>query len=141
MRLQKAPPGLTFTEVNGGRVTTYGFDADVLEAKHRIEQEFDVRVLWDNERHEHLIVQTEYDGTQSLVFATKTFYEEEIRKRLYDAQTGDVLDKIDAHNAALEADQDRRFSDQMGDVGERLAHAFAKDGLTVRPKVFIPNGL
>lgn len=137
MRRTPARPGLSFVEANGGRLSTYTFDTEVMDARERLKREFpSLEFLWDHDEHEHLIVGTDTEGTQYLVFACKTFHEEEIRARCHRADNtkSDPLDEIDKHNAAMEKEQDRRFENQMGDVGEKLAWAFGKDGITHRVK-------
>lgn len=125
-------------------MSTYTFDQEVIDARGRLEHDFpELRFLWDNETHEHLIIEHCKDGTDALVFKTKTFLEQAIRERLHraDCLLSDPFDEIEKHNDAIEREQDRRFEDQIGDVGERLAWAFAKDGLTVRPKISVGKGI
>ncbi len=131
--------GLSFVEANAsGRIVRYSLSRDVIEARSRIERDFpNLRIWWDNENQEHVIVERDKHGDETLVLATPMFHEAMIREYLYlhDNSKFDPLDEVDKHNAAVEAEQDRRFSERMGEIGEKLAHAFAADGLTVRPRM------
>lgn len=131
--------GLSFVQANAGRVERYTFSPEVERARRNIEREFPrIQVLWDHETHEHLIVQTDVLGhEQTLLFATRMFVEDVIRARLHamDNSKRDVLADIDKTNEEVERDIDRRMTDRIHEAGEKLAHAFAQDGLTVRPRI------
>lgn len=130
--------GLSYVQVNHGRVTNWSVNQDVADAKARIERDFPrIRVRWDHETQEHLVTQTDSEGTETLLFATRSFHEDLIRARIGRAnnENSDPLDEVDRYNSAVEREQDRQFSEQMADVGQRLAHAFGQDGLTVRPRM------
>lgn len=142
MRRSSGVTGLTFEEANpGGRITRSTISSDVLDARTRIERDYPrVRCYTDLETREHVVTQRLADGTEELVFAipfARGFHEELIRARLERARNdlSDPLEEIDKYNAAVEAEQEHRFSEQIGDIGEKLAHAFAQDGLTVRPRM------
>lgn len=132
-------PGLTMVEVNHGRVEKTTFDRTVEDAKARIHRDYPrVEVLWDHEAKEHLITQHGLDGTHSLVFSTPHFHEDLIRLELdrRNLENGrDPLEEVDRHNDHLDAEFDRRISERVHEAGEKLAWAFAADGLTVRPKM------
>jgi hypothetical protein len=131
--------GLSFLEANpNGRIERYTLSRDVIDARARIERDFpNIRVWWDNENREHVVCQRDGRGEETLVFATKTFHEQLIRDRLGRAnnENSDAFEEIERWNAAVEAEQDRSFSEKIGEVGEKLAHAFAADGVTVRPRM------
>lgn len=131
--------GLSFVEANPtGRIERFVLSKDVIEARARIERDYpNIRIWWDNENQEHCVVQTDLEGNETLVFATKSFHEQLVRTRLESARNdkSDPLEDIDKWNEAVEREQDRQFSDRMGAVGEKLAFAFAQDGLTVRPRM------
>lgn len=125
-------------EVNRGRVTTFTFDRDVIEARRRIERDFpEIKVLWDQHTREHLIVEHCRDGTDRLVFATPRFHEDLIRARLADADSlrTDPFEAVEKYNEAVEKDQERRIGEKIQEAGEKLAFAFAQDGVTVRPRM------
>jgi hypothetical protein len=145
-RRNLSKPGLSYVDANKGRVGVYTFEKDVEEARARIEREYPtLRVLWDFETKEHLIVEKCLDGVERLYFATKTFYEDEIRERIRigdDAarRNEDPFDAIERANEEREKRIDAELADKIGDVGQKLAHAFAKDGLTVRPRM-VPRSI
>jgi hypothetical protein len=121
-----------------GRIQRFTLSQDVIDARARIERDYpNIRVWWDAENEEHCITQIDSWGCESLVFATKSFHENLIRARLEAARNdkSDPLDDIDAWNARVEEEQERRLSERIHEVGEKLAHAFAADGLTVRPRM------
>jgi hypothetical protein len=131
--------GLSFVEANpSGRIERYTLSREVIDARARIERDFpNIRVWWDNENKEHVVCQRDGRGEESMVFASQSFHEQLIRDRLGRAnnENSDAFEEIERHNAAMEAEQDRVFSEKISEVGEKLAHAFAQDGLTVRPRM------
>lgn len=131
--------GLTYVQANAaGRIQRFTLSQDVIDARARIERDYpNIRIWWDAENEEHCICQVDSWGSESLVFATKSFHEQLVRRRIDEADNtkSDPFEAIEKYNAELEAEEDRRFSEKMGEVGERLAHAFAADGLTVRPRM------
>lgn len=142
IRISRRNPGLrglTYVQANpDGRIVKYTLSSDVMEAARRIERDFpNLRVWWDNENEEHVIVERDSWGNEELVFATKSFHEDLVRARLHRARNdlSDPLDDIDRYNAEVEAEQERQLSERIYEVGEKLAHAFAADGLTVRPRM------
>lgn len=118
-------------------------DDDVLGIKQKIMDTwpgwFDV--YFDDHAETWVIVQHCKDGVDRL-FAETTTLDERVIQRIQAADAAvrgqeDALALIDKHNEKLEAEMDKRFSDQMGEVGERLIHAFHKDGLINRPRIFV----
>lgn len=137
-RNSTAVRGLSFVDSFADRYEVYTFDPEVIEARKRIEADFPrLQCLWDKDRKEHVIVEHCNDGTDRLVFAIKTFHEDLIRARLHKADHNnfDPLDEIDKYNEALEKQLDDQMYEQVREAGEKLAHAFAQDGLTVRPRM------
>lgn len=139
--------GLTYEEANpGGRVTRSTISQEVMDARRRIERDYpNVRCYSDLETKEHLVTQRDATGTESLVFAVpfkRGFHEDLIRARLERARNdkSDPFDDIEAWNAKVEAEQDRRFTEKIHQVGEKLAFAFGQDGLTVRPRM-VPRSI
>jgi hypothetical protein len=124
-----------------GRITRTTISTDVLDARRRIERDYpNVKCYQDNETKEHLVTQRDATGTETLVFAipfARGFHEDLVRARLERARNdkSDPLEEIEKYNAAVEAQQEKDFSDKIGEVGEKLAFAFAQDGLTVRPRM------
>lgn len=147
MRRNPGVRGLSYVEANpGGRITRSTVDVGVLDARRRIERDYpNVRCYSDLENREHLVVERDSTGTETLIFAipfARGFHEAVVRTRLERARNdrSDPLEELDKYNAEVEKEQERRFQDQMGEVGEKLAFAFAQDGLTVRPRM-VPVGV
>lgn len=142
MKRSPGVTGLSYVEANpGGRVSRKTISRDVLDARRRIERDYpNVRCYTDHETSEHLVTQRDSTGTETLVFATpfsSGFHEGIIRARLERARNdkSDPLEDIDAWNRMMEDEQDKALTEQMAQVGEKLAFAFAQDGLTVRPRM------
>lgn len=141
---------MSYVDANRGRVVT--FTDDVLGIKRAIldrwpgwaERRFGaLNVEFDNEAEEWIILQIEKNGTESLVFATKCL-DQRVIERLQRADQAanngvDFAEEIDKENERLERERERRFEEQIADATERLVHAFKKDGLIIKPSVFIPN--
>lgn len=125
--------GLTYPDVNKGRIIT--IQDDVLGIKRRIQDLWpELRVYFDQDSDEWVITEMCRDHTERLVFTT-TALNESVIARLYRAQAGDFTADLDKEEAQREKDHDAKLADMAGDAGERLAHAFAKDGLTVRARI------
>lgn len=125
-------------EVAKGRFVHYGISAEVDRAYREIERDFPrLRCSWDKENKEHIIVEYCGDGEHRLVLSSRTFQLDLIRLRLHraDSTKFDPLDEIEAAEAAVERAKDARLHEAIGDAGEKLAVAFAQDGLTVRPRM------
>lgn len=142
MRRNPGARGLSYLESNpDGRITRTTISMDVLDARRRIERDYpSVRCYQDNENREHLVTQRDSTGTETLVFAipfARGFHEDLVRARLERSRNdkSDPLEEIEKYNTAVEKEQEYQFSQKLGDVGERLAFAFAQDGLTVRPRM------
>lgn len=138
-----ATPGLSYVDANAGRVVT--FTDDVLGIKAEILGRWPeiTDVLFDTDINKWLIIQTERDGTQSLLFETE-YLDGRVIERIEraDRSSGrneDILDEVDKHNDELERDRERRFEDKINDAGERLMFALIQDGLVHRPKAFFSS--
>lgn len=130
--------GLTYVEANGDRISRYTLSQDVIDARKRIERDYpNIRIWWDGENQEHCVCQIDGHGTETLVFATRTFHEDLIRVRLEKANNlrSDPFEEIEKHNAEVDRRQEAALVEKVHEAGEKLAHAFAQDGLTVRPRM------
>lgn len=131
--------GLHFVEaLANGRLVTTVVDPEVSQAYKNIEREWpNLRCYWDNEYKEHLVAEICRDGETRLVLASKTFHEDNIRARINraDATKFDPLEEIEEAEREADRREAARIADLAGDVGEKLAFAFAQDGLTTRPRV------
>lgn len=142
---QLARPGLSLVDANKGRLVTY--QEDVLDIKGRIKREWPgvIDVFFDEDPSAEcwVITQTDKEGTESVLFTTKQLSESTIdRIRRADQvlhPSRDPLKEIEKEEAEIERDKDRRFSERVGEAGERLFLALRKDGVIHTPKVFMSN--
>lgn len=120
-------PGLSYVDVNPGRLIT--FHEDVLGYKSVIEARWpELHVIWDVENMEWVITQTDGQGEESLVFATKTLGEHTLeRLGRADNSTSDAFEDIEKWNAKMEREQEQRNAEAIHEVGEKLAWAIRQD--------------
>ena len=141
-RVAVARNGLTYFDVN--RHCLVEVSGEVLEIKRQIEERWPgvLDVHFDKERLKYVVSQRDRKGNWSLLFETDRLNHGTI-ERIHRAETQsatELLAEIDSHNEALEADQDRKFEDQIGDFGERFAFALKQDGVRDHEDIFgIPN--
>lgn len=130
-------PGLSYVDVNPGRLIT--FHEDVLGYKSVIEARWPaLKCMWDTDSMEWVITQVDREGTESLVFTTKMLGEHTM-ERLGDADNSksDPLKSIDDWNSKMEKEQERRNADRIHEVGEKLAWAIRKDEFCgPKPRIF-----
>jgi len=138
-----AKQGLSYFDANRQRLVT--IESDVLGIKQKIMETwpgwFDV--FFDDWAECWVIVQHCKDGVDRLFYQTDTL-DERVLDQIHAADSEvrgqeDALALIDKFNEKISAEQDRVFGEAIQDAGERLVHAFHKDGLINRPKVFISN--
>lgn len=136
---RSAAGGLHFVEaLANGRLVTTVVDPEVSQAYKNIERDWpNLRCYWDNEEKEHVVAEVCKDGVTRLVYHSRKFHEDLVRLAIHraDSTKFDPMDEIEEAEKQMERDEERRIADIVGDVGEKLAKAFADDGLTVRPKV------
>lgn len=139
MSRNTAGPGLIYAEGQlNGRFTTYQVSPDVHRAYENIQRDYpNLRCLWDNENHEHIIIEHCLDDVQRLVLRSRTFHEDLIRVKLNraDSTKFDVMDEIEEAEKAANREEERKMADLTGEAGEKLAKAFADDGLTERTRM------
>ena len=139
MSRSAATPGLSYVEaIAKGRFVSYDISAEVLRAYKNIERDYPrLQCLWDKEYHEHHIVEHCRNGDLSLVLISKSFHEDLIRARIERANSEkfDPMDEIEEAEKEVERKHDEMLHEAVGAAGEKLAHAFAQDGLTVRPRM------
>lgn len=132
-RVVPTQPGLSYVDANANRLVTYG--PDVMDVKRQIETEWDtLYCVFDLEQEEWIIIEKCGDGVERLVlqplkpaeFTTRVI--DRIR-RASKTSPEDVLKAVDAHNDGLDRQEDHTLAEIAGDAGERLMHAFKKDGL------------
>jgi hypothetical protein len=132
-----APPGVSYVDAFRGLVT---IEDDVLGVKRQIEERWpSLEVAFDKDRLVWMIIE-HGDTRHSLVFETSTLdgrVIERIEKADQQSPNSiDFLDAMDKVNEEIERDRDRRFSDQIGDFGERFLHALKQDGVRDHEDVY-----
>lgn len=137
--MARAAVGLEFVEAEAnGRLVRYGLSREVMRAYKNIERDYPrLRCSWDQENKEHVIAEHCRDGQHRLVLSSRHFNEDLIRVQLERANSDkfDPLKEIDEAEKAAKKAIDDRLREKIGAAGEKLAHAFAADGLTVRPRM------
>lgn len=138
-----ARPGLSYFDANLDRLVEVS--GEVLDIKNEIRARWpSVNMWYDTFDEVWVLTVTLEDNTERLFMQRKELPPREelmlqIAKadpthRLYE----DPIEAVDRDNAQIEREHERRFSDQMGDAGERLLSALRKDGFDVgKSKVFI----
>ena len=119
-----------------GRITV---EADVGSVVKQI-QEIDPRlgVIWDVDGEFFAVV--EQDGPRQRVVLTALELDHRVLLRLKEISSPDYdyvadMDRIDADADRL---KDHRFSEQTGEIAERMAHALRTD-LEHKGKIFVPD--
>lgn len=126
-----ARPGLTYFEANRNRLVE--IEGDVLDIKGKIRAvwpDVHFNIFYDDWEKKWVITQVGEDGTERLVL-TADALDQRIIDRLHAGRPdreGNILDDLDKENAEIERANERRFENQVGDFGERFAHALRKDG-------------
>jgi hypothetical protein len=130
--------------VEDGVLVTYG--PDVLEKKKEIESRWpELECRFEVEVMKWYVIETCRDGEKRLVFVQgHRELDERVIRRLERADTyrreNENFDElIDRDNAAIEREQDRALEEISGELGERLAHAFKKDGLVDHENIYGPK--
>lgn len=96
---------------------------------------------WNENGSYFFVVHTDEKGTENLVLTAR-----ELDNRVVDRATQigsagyDYLAEVDRLDKQAERDADHRFSEQTGEVGERLAHALRQD-LQAKNKIILPRGI
>jgi hypothetical protein len=93
----------------------------------------DLDVVFDHEDNKFLVIQKMEDGSEHLALA-RPYCDQRLLADIAKADPTspyfiDPIKAVDDHNAMVEREQERELEEIAGDAGERLAHAFKKDGL------------
>jgi hypothetical protein len=122
--------GLSYFDAN--RNCLVEVSGECLEYKRQIQERWPgvIDCWFDKDRLHFVVTVKDIHGKESMLFNTDRLNESTIERiqRAQDITPEELIADIDNHNAEIEADQDRRFSDQIGDFGERFMHALKKDG-------------
>lgn len=137
-------PGLTYADANGNRLVTYG--PDTLDVKRQIEELWGgtLECYFDLEQEEWIVVENCRDGVQRLAVPPlkPAQFNPKLIDRLREASQTDAeeaMNAIDAYNAQVEREEDYILEQISGDAGERLIHAFKKDGLHDHLDIYGPR--
>lgn len=122
---------MSYLDANSGRIISV--DSDVLGIKNQIEEMWpELRVHFDTVDEQWVVVQREYNGVESLLLTTTKLDHnllDIIHRADMQRKGADPEKEVDDWNKAIERERDRQFEDQLGDMVDRLRHAFRKDGL------------
>lgn len=132
MRRRLARPGLSYYDANAGRLITE--TSDLLDMKARIRARWpNLDIFFDREDRVFVVIQHCEDGVDRLALQ-RPYCDDRLMEDLVKADPTsphfvDPIKAVDDHNDAIERQQEHELSEVAGDVGERLIHAFKKDGL------------
>lgn len=133
-------PHATLAQVQEGRDgKRVLIEEDTLDVARRLrELDPNLVVEW-NEAGFFTISEMLEDGTQQLV-TTTTDLNGAVPEYVAKLAKTDYAAEIERHDAAVDKEKDQRFEQQIGEHGERLAHALRKD-LGYRGKAFVAKDL
>jgi hypothetical protein len=115
-------------------------EEDVLDIARQIRQiDPSLDVYW-NEYGEHFVItETLKDGTEKLVTTALELDQRLIAHlRMLIHPDYDYGREIDRMDDQAEKDKDHEFAEQVGPLGEKLAHALRKD-LQVKSRIYVPE--
>jgi hypothetical protein len=143
--LRPVRKGLSYYDANRHKLIEVTGEA--YEVKRRIEERWpQLAMFFDKDDLEWVVVQkVEYGpdvGTEKLVGKYRRIDNlEEILDRADPTSDryADPIDVMDKAKAEHDKEEDRKFSDISGDAGERLIHAFKKDGLYDHLNIYGPK--
>lgn len=139
-----APVRQGLRTLDQGRWIEYG--PDVLDKKTEIETRWpELKCIFDTVDMEWSIIQENKDGSGQSLALGQTFkrLDGSVVRRLeradeYSRSVEDLEHAVDSHNSSLERASESRMLDITGDAGERLIHAFRKDGIYDHMNIYGP---
>lgn len=141
-RRKPARPGLSYFDANRDRLVT--FSDDVLGIQRQIKERWPGRINCYFDDWEEVWVLTQINGAEeTFLFDTKKL-DDRVIERLSNAdQTNvnhvDLQTALDNWEADYQREEDHKLEDIAGDVGERLIHAFKKDGIADHASIYGTN--
>lgn len=130
-----ARPGLTYMDMNLGRLVEEGPDVTDAKAKLR-ELDPDLSCYYDSAQEEWIIVWYNPKKNKEEFILSDRHLERAYQRTLKGKNDAPGAETGDQFAARLEREQDKAkdaemdvFREMSGDAAERLIHAFAKDGL------------
>lgn len=144
-RLEVPRKGLSYWDANRHKLIEVTGEA--YEVKRRIEERWpQLSMYFDKDDLVWIVVQMVEEGpdkgTEKLVGKYRRIDNLEETLDKADPMSDryrDPLEVMDEHEREVEKEDDRRLSDTIGDAGERLIHAFKKDGLHDHLNIYGPK--
>src|SRR5436190_12343687 len=131
----------------GRRGTVVFIDDDALGvAKQLEEMKFPegygkLRLAWNEFQESFTVIQVKDDGSEHIVtFAEQADGRLVDRVRRITHPSYNFAQELEAIDAQADKERDWLFSQRVGDLAERLAHAVRKDTQT-KNRIFLPNGI
>jgi hypothetical protein len=131
----------------GRRGTVVFVDDDALGvAKELEEMKFPegygkLRLAWNEFRESFVVIQVKDDGSEHIVTAAKQADGRLIdRVRRITHPSYNFAQELETIDAQADKERDWLFSQRVGDLAERLAHAVRKD-TQAKNRIFLPDGI
>jgi hypothetical protein len=127
-------------EGRGGQTVT--ITEDVGDIASRLKQIDERLVLRWNERGEYFqVIECLPDGSESLVTTRQVIGPELVEHvAKLGKRTITLAAEVEEIDRKAEREKDWRFEQEMGEIGERLAHALRKD-TEAKHRIFLPRGV
>jgi hypothetical protein len=133
----------TLTQVRAGRGgRLVEIDADVMNICDRIREiESSLGVDWSEDGSYFRIYQLGQDNRKHTVTTTLELTPEvvEVIRRIADPKY-DLASELERLDDQADREKEHAFSEQVGEVGERLHHAMRKD-LQTQDRIYLPRGV
>ncbi len=141
----QAPRGLTYMDANLGRLVEEG--PDVTDAKSKLrELDPDLSAYYDTVQNEWIVVWFDRKKNQDTFVLSDEHLERAYQRTLAARNDAPGAETGDQFHARLEREQEElrekdldSFREIAGDVGERLIHAFKKDGILDHENIYGPK--
>lgn len=135
---------MSILEMNGGRLQHVQETPEVTEFKRELQARWNGRVwLYADLEQGDFAICAQEDGKEYVIFHTRTLNDQTI-DRIYRADQADMgyadITRIleDAWEKE-DKEEEHALNEIAGDAGQRLAHAFRKDGLIDHSNVYGPK--
>lgn len=117
-------------------------EEDVLNIAGRLARiDPSLSLLWNEDGEYFVVVETDQAGRERLVLTARELDDRVLKRvELIMHPSYRYADELDAMDDRAEREKDHRFSEQTGEVAERLAHALRQD-LQAKNKIILPRGV
>jgi hypothetical protein len=131
----------SIAQVRQGKHRRITVEADVGNVVKQI-REIDPRlgVIWDDDGEFFAVV--EQDGLKQRIVLTALELDHRVLERLREISSPDYdyVAEMDRMDAVADREKDHRFSEEVGENAELMAHALRKDlGAKYQGKIFVPD--